>query len=182
VRIDTSSMCQGSVFSYYPLGEIESRHCAVAPWIKGSLGIIHSTSQLEFCPDCFPLADSRSALPEDNLYKHYHGTGGEENRGWADLDPEADFWFASDVRNRAELFNAAVPHDEDIRLFVAVDSPTLDGRVERSSRTWFDSSSGISGRDWTKGLTHPIFPLMFSESMSGPPLPKFTHRGRIVDQ
>jgi hypothetical protein len=110
-------MCQGPVFSYPP-GEIESRYCALAPWIKGSLGIIYSTSQLESCPDCFPLADPRSALPEESLYKHYPGTGGEENRSWADLDSEADFWSASDVCNRAELFNAAVPHNEDIRLFV----------------------------------------------------------------
>jgi hypothetical protein len=43
------------------------------------------------------LADPRSALPEESLYKHYPGTGGEENRTWADLDPEADFWSARDV-------------------------------------------------------------------------------------
>ena len=157
MRVDTSSMCQGPVFSYPP-GEIENRYCALAPWIKGSLAIIYSTSQLESCPDCFPLADPRSALPEESLYKHYPGTGGEENRSWADLDPEADFWSARDVCNRAELFNAGVPHNEDIRLFVAVDSPKLDGRVERSSRTCFDSSFGIFGRDRTKGLAHPIHP------------------------
>ena len=156
MRVDTSSMCQGPVFSYPP-GEIENRYCALAPWIKGSLAIIYSTSQLEFCPDCFPLADPRSALPEESLYKHYPGTGGE-NRSWADLDSEVDFWSARDVCNRAELFNAAVPHNEDIRLFVAVDSPKLDGRVERFSRTCFDSSFGIFGRDRTKGLAHPIHP------------------------
>jgi hypothetical protein len=113
---------------------------------------------LEFCPDCFLLADPRSALPEESLYKHYPGTVGEENRGWADLDPEAAFWFARGVCNHAGLFNVAVPDDEDIHFLVAVDSPKLDGRVERSSPTCFDSSFGISGRDWTKGLTHPIHP------------------------
>jgi hypothetical protein len=61
-------------------------------------------------------------------------------------------------RLQSELFNAAVPHNEDIRLFVTVDSPKLDGRVERSSRTCFDSSFGIFGRDRTKGLAHPIHP------------------------
>jgi hypothetical protein len=127
-------MCQLFVFQYSACGhvlqdeiDIEFRPRANESCKQGIAEIIRSDN-LEFCPNCFLLADPRSALPDTSPFKHYLGTGCEENRDWAKLGPEADFWFVRDGYIRAGLFNPEVPRDEDIRLFVTAEGPKLDGK------------------------------------------------------
>jgi hypothetical protein len=125
-------MCQSFTFSFPACkhqGENEIRRCAAEHCTETTHRII-SSDLLEFCPECFLLADPRSALPEDSPFKQYAGANIEENRAWANIGREANFWFVRDTYVRAGFFSdAAVFRDENIPLFVAADGSKLgEGR------------------------------------------------------